>query len=126
MNDLVTPHLWLSSRQGKAEQSSRGGPRTNVQGSCSLVSPRSPSLAALFQDGIEERGCQGLAGPIAEGVQECGWERMGLPEKKHQGQREGHGSIGEHPSKEPGHIGVALRGLGPLLQTPPNVPSTGP
>lgn len=53
-----------------------------------------------------------------------------LSGKKQQGQREGHESIREFPgwgraSKELGYgqVGVALRGLEPLLQTPPTVPT---
>lgn len=108
VNDLVTPHPWLPSRQGKAEQSSGGDPELMCQAPAASVSPRAPSLAALFQDRTEERGCQGPAWPIAEGAQECGWERMGLSEKKQQGQREGPGSTGEYPSKEPGPATLGL------------------
>lgn len=57
VNDLVIPHPWLPSRQGKAEQSSRGGPRLMCKAPVASVSPWSPSLVALFQDGTEERGC---------------------------------------------------------------------
>lgn len=44
VNDLVTPHPWLSSRQEKAEQSSGGDPELMCKAPAASFS-RSPSLS---------------------------------------------------------------------------------